>query len=344
MTKNTRFWRYVEELYETIAPSSQRVYQRTFEMWERWCRDHNHNDLDLDTSSVRLFLVSNHDTRVVRKARLSHVRSLGRIMALDRDFPLYKDIYERLRLIRIPLRNIKEYERDRIILDKHQIEAVLDVWGDLSSPLHVRNRMILLVMLYTGIRRNELLSLMWADIDFEDGILRIRHGKGDKYREVAIVSDNGDRALTALMQWKVTQMHIYQGGRKSPDRLTEFIIPSLSSSLLNNTDFLELCGAMPGFQPDWVVTPMRRGNVPYSDFKMSEEGFDKLVRNTRKMAETTFKSHDLRRTHGTRLLMEHVPIPDVQAQLGHQNAATTIDHYGVPADARRRRKNMTVGY
>jgi integrase/recombinase XerD len=58
------------------------------------------------------------------------------------------------------------------------------------------------VLLLTGVRRSEAAALLWADIDFENGVLTIRHGKGDKRREVPIA---GDFALAALRTWQMEQ-------------------------------------------------------------------------------------------------------------------------------------------
>lgn len=50
----------------------------------------------------------------------------------------------------------------------------------------LRNIAIILTFIYTGIRRTELLNLLMDDIDLKNNFLRIRHGKGDKYREIPI--------------------------------------------------------------------------------------------------------------------------------------------------------------
>jgi len=47
-------------------------------------------------------------------------------------------------------------------------------------------------------------------------------------------------------------------------------------------------------------------------------------------------AHDLRRTHITLALNSGAPLPDMQAQAGHANAATTL-LYARPADAKSRR-------
>lgn len=46
-----------------------------------------------------------------------------------------------------------------------------------------RNRAIVLLLLQSGVRSDELRSLTPDDLDFEKHVVRIKHGKGDKYRE-----------------------------------------------------------------------------------------------------------------------------------------------------------------
>lgn len=57
---------------------------------------------------------------------------------------------------------------------------------DLRSPLGFRNRVIFEVFWSTGMRIGELLALTAADLDFEQALCAIRHGKGDKPRVVPL--------------------------------------------------------------------------------------------------------------------------------------------------------------
>jgi len=60
-----------------------------------------------------------------------------------------------------------------------------------------RDRAALSVLLFTGLRRAELLALRLPDVDLGEGTLRIEHGKGDKTRLVPL----GERPLSALRDW-----------------------------------------------------------------------------------------------------------------------------------------------
>jgi site-specific recombinase XerD len=74
---------------------------------------------------------------------------------------------------------------ERPVLDEEQTaQAVENI--DASSPIDLRDRAILEVLVVTGIRNSELRSLTLDDVDFQDGTLLVRCGKGKKIRIVPI--------------------------------------------------------------------------------------------------------------------------------------------------------------
>ena len=46
----------------------------------------------------------------------------------------------------------------------------------------MRNDVMIRLLVYTGLRRSELVALRWTDINVEDLTITVRHGKGDKER------------------------------------------------------------------------------------------------------------------------------------------------------------------
>lgn len=71
------------------------------------------------------------------------------------------------------------------ILSREEMRRLL-MAPDTRSVLGFRDRCILEVLWSTGLRVNELLSLEPGDIRFEEGLLLVRHGKGDKQRLIPI--------------------------------------------------------------------------------------------------------------------------------------------------------------
>lgn len=61
-----------------------------------------------------------------------------------------------------------------------------------------RDRAILLVGIGAGLRCSEICSLNQGDIDFKNGILTVKEGKGRKHRQIYLATD----ILQALQEWK----------------------------------------------------------------------------------------------------------------------------------------------
>jgi integrase/recombinase XerD len=72
------------------------------------------------------------------------------------------------------------------IASKHLrvLEVSEEIQSLLSHCKSVRDRLIILLFVDTGIRLNELCMLEWSDINLENGSLIVRHGKGKKFRVV----------------------------------------------------------------------------------------------------------------------------------------------------------------
>lgn len=293
----------------TVSENSARVYAQTYIHWMDWGQPLGVHPLDLRPQIVREFLREMEVTRATRRRHLSALRKLARVLALDPTRPEFRNMYEALRMLKIPEDNLGGTERTRKALRPIEVWKALEVWeGD--DPITIRNRALLAVMFYTGMRRSEIIALEWRDIDFEAGIAVVRHGKGDRYREVAIIEGNDDGCLRVLEQWRLVQNAIASG---------------------NEPRVYVFCG-------------MRKGNKLREDKPMHRRAVNQIVDQTTKLSGVEFTPHDARRTLGTDLLTGNAPLSDVQAQLGHKNASTTLNHYSMPADARKRRTNFKTSY
>jgi len=70
-------------------------------------------------------------------------------------------------------------------LSEAQVEHLLAA-PDVSTPLGLRDRCMLEVLYATGLRVTELVSLGVMDVDLNQGVIRVAHGKGDKARIVPL--------------------------------------------------------------------------------------------------------------------------------------------------------------
>ena len=74
--------------------------------------------------------------------------------------------------------------------DLLSLEEIEQLRNELEQPLKnptankIKNRAIMSILFYSGVRNDELRSICPKDLDYENGVIKIRHGKGNKYREV----------------------------------------------------------------------------------------------------------------------------------------------------------------
>ena len=83
-------------------------------------------------------------------------------------------------------------------MNRAEVAQLLDLWARDRRPLGVRNYALLRLMIYTGLRRAEMVALRWDDIDFEEQLVTVRHGKGGKER-IAAIADLSDDTSSRCM-------------------------------------------------------------------------------------------------------------------------------------------------
>lgn len=71
-------------------------------------------------------------------------------------------------------------------LSIEEIKLLLEAPAKYSPEHALRNKVILETLIYTGMRRQELLGLNWEDIDFGEKTITIKKGKGKKQRVVPL--------------------------------------------------------------------------------------------------------------------------------------------------------------
>lgn len=70
--------------------------------------------------------------------------------------------------------------------EAQRLLKTFDNRGNRNNFIHLRNKAIVTMFMYTGIRRGELLSLRYDDVDLESDFIYIKKGKGDRFREIPI--------------------------------------------------------------------------------------------------------------------------------------------------------------
>jgi integrase len=182
-----------------LTDTSKRQYQHTFDAWRAWCAENGIAPYDLSAGHVIHFLNSANLARKTRMARLTHLRRMAQTLhTSDVSNPALRQNYEQLQLLKLPKDDKGGTPRERKALAPEQVYEALKNWPH-NTNLGLRNRALLAVLFYAGLRRSEAVALKWSDIDFEQGLLTVRHGKGNKERTIGFASD---KALDILKRWR----------------------------------------------------------------------------------------------------------------------------------------------
>lgn len=140
-------------------------------------------------------LVENLDARVVRRymvwmkaqnyAQASMKRKIDSLGSFFR-------FLEREEIIDVsPMGKVDRIKKEKRIptyLSTDEIKHLLNTVEQRKVSTRLRDRGIIHVLLYCGLRRSELFKLDWTDIDFKSAILKVRMGKGKKDRIIPMNS------------------------------------------------------------------------------------------------------------------------------------------------------------
>lgn len=201
-------------------------------------------------------------------------------------------------------------------------EEIQDVFSHLSGT----SELILKLIYSSGLRLNECTRLRVKDLDFEQNLLFVRSGKGDKDRSTVLATSIQPQLRNHLQ--KVKKLHgqdlnngfgeVYMPGalgRKYPNACREFgwqyVFPSKKLS------------------PDPQSDKIRRYHVSDSTIQKS------MKRALRKTRITKHASvHTLRHSFATHLLLSGVDLRQIQDYLGHKSVETTMIYTHVVKDMR----------
>jgi len=203
-------WIQIEVAQGDASRNTQRSYLSSTRCFFAWCRDRNLDPIRATEDEIKLYradLIKSGYQRGTIGTKLAGIR---------RFYDALQDWGSRLDN---PVSRVKakkdlttQAERiaERYIPDR---DAFLDLWKlpDRTSLKGFRDRAILRVLCYTGIRVSELCALDLTDIKNSDNPqLLIRGGKGRKRRHVPL----GGTELDILQEWiKAREGLVFKGGQ-----------------------------------------------------------------------------------------------------------------------------------
>ena len=192
----------------------------------------------------------------------------------------------------------KMQRKEAAYLDEAQAARLLQALED--AP--VEYRVMVTLLLYTGLRRGELCGLAWSDIDFDTGLLTVARsslyvpGKGIFEDETKNQTSRRVLKLPDSITAMLKTYHIHQRQRR-----------------LQMGDQWRECGRLfttwngqpihPDTLTTWFSGFVKRNNLPYVTL------------------------HSLRHTNATLLIAAGVNVKTVSAHLGHSTIATTGNIY-----------------
>jgi site-specific recombinase XerD len=165
-------------------------------------------------------------------ARRPTVSSQARTVAALKSF--FRFLVENEVLERDPAQVLRTPRKREVlpdVLDRRELARLLaatdqdGVWKRLHHGKQERDRLLLALFAFAGLRRSELLGLDWDDVDLERRLLKVRNAKGGRQRVVPIHPALGPLFVDYLaVRSPDTERALFvgvQGRRLSPTILTQ---------------------------------------------------------------------------------------------------------------------------
>lgn len=203
--------------------------------------------------------------------------------------------------------------KEATFLDDKQIQTVLE----LLENEHIKWKTAMYLLIFSGMRRGELMGLEWNDIDFDNHVIHIRQTsqyvngmgiitKSPKNYSSARVIKLSDNVFNLLEQYRNYWLNLRQelSGYWKP--FIEITLTDGSKQIVRNERLFikdDTTPMNPDSLTDWVSKFVNKNNLPH------------------------FSPHSLRHTHATILIASGVNIPTVSRRLGHSSISTTTNVY-----------------
>lgn len=207
----------------------------------------------------------------------------------------------------------KQEHKEAAFLDDEQARHVLELLE--NEPIKWKTVMYLLI--FSGVRRGELLGLEWSDIDFENKVIHIR--RTSQYVQHMGIITKSPKNDTSIRTIKLSDMmfdllreyrQYWEKLRKDLSDLWQSMIEiklvdGKTQLVPNDRLFIkdDSTPMNPDSVTDWTSKFVKRNNLPH------------------------FTPHSLRHTHATLLIADGVSITAVSHRLGHSSVTTTSKIY-----------------
>ena len=171
-----------------------------------------------------------------------------------------------------------------------------------------------MILLFSGIRRGELIPLKWSDIDLDNGFIDINKSVEFKANKATIKDGGKSAAAVRFVPIPPILVNYLIGYKNQCKILSPYVIVNeVSGKMHTKTSFRKMW--------DSYLLDL---NVKYG-----YEGQDvsKYNPNGLPMKIEHFTPHYLRHTYATMLYLQNVDVVSAKQYLGHSNIQVTIDIY-----------------
>ena len=175
----------------------------------------------------------------------------------------------------------------------------------------------LLLALYTGLRKGELLALTWDDVDYDKKLLRVNKSR-----------TGSRKAITT----QVTTPKTESSNRKIP--LNDTVLEALKAEKQRQEDYAKLLGNGYDKSHDFIVRTVL--GKPYVNLSAINRVVNRLTENAG-LPHCTI--HGFRHSVASILDDNGVPIQDISVLLGHESVQTTERIY---VNRRKTAKETTI--
>jgi len=166
-------------------------YARHIRCFGRWLADEQRSTglVGIDHETIALFLVSRHAThRPDGKPKLA--TSMNALRSSLKAFFGY--LHHAGFTDRDPGRLIRQARCGRPVprvLSEDEQKRLLDALAAATGPRAERDHALFSLLLATGIRLGSALALRWDNVDLNEGVLDLRHAKGDRRQTVELPTE-----------------------------------------------------------------------------------------------------------------------------------------------------------
>ena len=250
---------------------------------------------DLKPLHLQMIINKMHEAGYAQKSMQTVKQAASQVLDLAlQNQMVVRNVFEK---IKVP--HVEAEEREP--LTEEQKALILKTWQGHRMGVPV------LIMLYCGLRRGELLALMWSDIDLNAKTLKINKA-ADMPRNVT----------------KIKKPKTKAGNRIVP--IPDILVPVLESAR-RQAESLYVCPAVKtgGIMSAQAYSEAWKSYMHYLNIQAG--GKDRSRSNPKVIAIDTFTAHQLRHTYATMLYDADVDVKTAQKLLGHKDFSVTMKIY-----------------